>query len=210
MGRKKSAPRRHQPRSSTSIADALFTKGQQRVLAVIFGNAGRSFYASEIIALANSGSGAVQRELARLEDAGLVTVRRVGNQKHYQANPEAPVFEELRSVVLKTSGLASCATGSRIRRERHAALGRAFGRAGRSDGEEIVVAYRTNVTHLECNQRLRSSRGSRELDFKVIRRVHLYHSAEVSNTEISLGKVASQDDRIQLSKGGRCHFAPPG
>ena len=76
------------------------------MLAVVFGNSGRSFYASEIIALANSGTGAVQRELARLENAGLVTVRRVGNQKHYQANPEAPVFEELRSVVLKTSGLA--------------------------------------------------------------------------------------------------------
>ena len=105
MGRKRATHKRHQPRYS-SIADALFSKGQQRVLAVLFGNPGRSFYASEIIALASSGTGAVQRELARLENAGLVTVRRVGNQKHYQANPEAPVFEELRGVVLKTSGLA--------------------------------------------------------------------------------------------------------
>jgi predicted nucleotidyltransferase len=75
------------------------------VLAVLFGNPNRSFYANEIIALAGSGTGAVQRELARLESAGLVTVRRVGKQKHYQANPEAPVFAELRAVVLKTSGL---------------------------------------------------------------------------------------------------------
>jgi predicted nucleotidyltransferase len=105
MGRKRGTHKRVQPRS-TSIADALFNKGQQRVLAVLFGNPGRTFYASEIIALASSGTGAVQRELARLENAGLVTVRRVGNQKHYQANPEAPVFEELRGVVLKTSGLA--------------------------------------------------------------------------------------------------------
>jgi predicted nucleotidyltransferase len=105
MGRKKATGKRHQPHYST-IADALFSKGQQRVLAVLFGNPGRSFYASEVIALARSGTGAVQRELARLENAGLVTVRRVGNQKHYQANPEAPVFEELRGVVLKTSGLA--------------------------------------------------------------------------------------------------------
>jgi predicted nucleotidyltransferase len=34
-----------------------------------------------------------------------VTTRRVGNQKHYQANPAAPVFAELRALVLKTSGL---------------------------------------------------------------------------------------------------------
>lgn len=105
MGRKRTAAERRQPRYS-GIADALFSKGRQRVLAVLFGNPGRSFYASEIIALASSGTGGVQRELARLESAGLVTVRRVGKQKHYQANPEAPVFEELRGVVLKTSGLA--------------------------------------------------------------------------------------------------------
>jgi predicted nucleotidyltransferase len=86
--------------------DALFTKTQQRVLGVLFGQANRSFYANELIALAASGSGAVQRELARLETAGLVTVRRIGNQKHYQANPTAPIFEELRAIVMKTFGVA--------------------------------------------------------------------------------------------------------
>jgi predicted nucleotidyltransferase len=90
---------------SSGVADALFTKVQQRVLAVLFGNHARSFYANELIALACSGSGAVQRELAQLEAAELVTVRRVGNQKHYQANASAPIFEELRGLVLKTSGL---------------------------------------------------------------------------------------------------------
>ena len=94
------------PLPVSGIADALFTKVQQRVLAVLFGNPGRSFYANEVIALAGSGTGAVQRELARLEAAGLVTVTRVGRQKHYQANAAAPVFEELRGLVLKTSGLA--------------------------------------------------------------------------------------------------------
>jgi hypothetical protein len=79
---------------------------QQRVLAVLFGNPRRSFYANEVIALARSGTGAVQRELARLEASGLVTVTRVGKQKHYQANASSPVFEELRALVLKTVGLA--------------------------------------------------------------------------------------------------------
>jgi predicted nucleotidyltransferase len=88
------------------IADALFSKVRQRVLGVLFGNPGRSFYANEVIALAGSGTGAVQRELIRLAATGLVTVTRLGKQKHYQANATAPVFEELRGLVLKTSGLA--------------------------------------------------------------------------------------------------------
>ncbi|MDY7575996.1 nucleotidyltransferase domain-containing protein [Actimicrobium sp. CCI2.3] len=76
------------------------------MLALLFGQAQRSFYGNEIISLAGSGSGAVQRELARLESSGLVTVRRVGNQKHYQANADAPIFPELRSLILKTFGVA--------------------------------------------------------------------------------------------------------
>lgn len=104
MGTENPKPNIRAPMSS-GVADALFTKVQQRVLAVLFGNHARSFYANELIALACSGSGAVQRELAQLEAAKLVTVSRVGNQKHYQANASAPIFEELRGLVLKTSGL---------------------------------------------------------------------------------------------------------
>ena len=88
------------------MAGALFAKVQQRVLGVLFGNPRRSFYANEVIGLARSGTGAVQRELARLEASGLVTVTRVGKQKHYQANAGSPVFEELRALVLKTFALA--------------------------------------------------------------------------------------------------------
>lgn len=98
--------------ATTAVADALFTKSQQRVLGVIFGNPGRSFYANEIIARARSGNGAVQRELAKLEGAGLVKVTRVGNQKHYQVNADAPVFGALHELVLKTSGLADVLRGS--------------------------------------------------------------------------------------------------
>jgi predicted nucleotidyltransferase len=89
-----------------SMADALFPKVRQRVLGVLFGNPGRSFYANEVIALAQSGTGAVQRELAALLDAGLLLMTKRGNQKHFQANAAAPVFAELRGLVLKTMGLA--------------------------------------------------------------------------------------------------------
>jgi predicted nucleotidyltransferase len=79
---------------------------RQRVLAVLFVTPDRSFYANEVIALAQSGTGAVLRELADMSAAGLLTVSNQGNQKHYQANASAPVFAELRSLVLKTMGLA--------------------------------------------------------------------------------------------------------
>lgn len=92
--------------SRASLADALFSGTQQRVLGLLFGQPDRSFYATEMINLAGVGSGAVQRELARLAQSGLVTVKPVGNQKHYQANPASPIYDELRGVVRKTVGLA--------------------------------------------------------------------------------------------------------
>ena len=60
--------------AAIGTADALFSKVRQRVLGVLFGNPGRSFYANEVIALAGSGTGAVQRELIRLAAMGLLTV----------------------------------------------------------------------------------------------------------------------------------------
>jgi predicted nucleotidyltransferase len=90
----------------TSLAGALFSGTQQRVLGLLFGQPDRSFYATELINLAGVGSGAVQRELARLSQSGLVTVKPVGNQKHYQANADSPIYEELCSLVRKTVGMA--------------------------------------------------------------------------------------------------------
>lgn len=80
---------------------------------------------SELITLAGSGSGAVQRELQRLTQAGLLTVTIIGNQKHYQANVESPIFPELRSIALKTFGAAD--------RLRHAFF-----------GQYRVANYKTN------------------------------------------------------------------
>lgn len=98
------AHRTHRP--PAGLADALFPATRQRVLACLFGRPHRSFYATELMQLTGGGSGAVQRELARLAQSGLATVRRIGNQKHYQANPESPIFSELRGIVEKTVGLA--------------------------------------------------------------------------------------------------------
>lgn len=100
MGMKKA------PSAATSLADALFSGTQQRVLGLLFGQPDRSFYATELINLTGAGSGAVQRELARLAQSGLVTVQPVGNQKHYQANPDAPIYAELCGIARKTVGLA--------------------------------------------------------------------------------------------------------
>ncbi len=96
--------RRGESRAS-ALADALFTTSQQRVLALLFGQPDREFFVTEIIALADCGRGAVQRELAKLADSGLAAVSRVGNRKYYMANPNSPLFDEICGILRKTVGV---------------------------------------------------------------------------------------------------------
>lgn len=86
--------------------DALFSKVRQRVLSILYGQPDCAFYTNEIIRLTQSGTGAVQRELEKLTAAELVIVTQVGNQKLYQANPNSPLFKDLRAIVIKSFGLA--------------------------------------------------------------------------------------------------------
>jgi predicted nucleotidyltransferase len=88
-----------------SLADALFTQTQQRVLSLIFGQPERAFSISELIDLAGSGSGAVQRELQRLVASKLIVADVVGRHKRYRANAAAPIFEELCTIIKKTVGV---------------------------------------------------------------------------------------------------------
>ena len=87
------------------LGDALFTKTQRQVLGLLFAHPDQSYYLNEIVRFAEVGIGTVQRELEKLSGAGLLTVKKIGNQKHYQANPQAPIYEELRGIVLKTFGI---------------------------------------------------------------------------------------------------------
>ena len=89
----------------TTLAGSLFTSTQQKVLGLLFGQPDRSFFVTQIMKLARSGRGAVQRELQRLESAGLVSIQMHGNQKHVQANRDSPLFNEICSIVRKTMGL---------------------------------------------------------------------------------------------------------
>ncbi len=90
----------------SKLADALLTKTQQKVLQLLYGRPDRSFYTKEILRLTGMGVHTIKRELDRMEAAGILTRSKLGNQKHFQANPACPLYEELVSIVKKTVGVA--------------------------------------------------------------------------------------------------------
>lgn len=91
---------------TSTIADSLFTKTQQKVMGLLFRKPDATFYLNQIVRLAGMGKGTIKRELEKMTKAGLLTVKRIGNQNHYQANPASPVYNELVSITRKTFGIA--------------------------------------------------------------------------------------------------------
>ncbi len=87
------------------LSDALFTVTQQKVLGLLYGKPDRTFYANEIARWAQVGKGSLMRELDRLQKSGVLIMSRQGNQTHYQANPDCPIYSELLGIVRKTFGI---------------------------------------------------------------------------------------------------------
>ncbi|MCU7837174.1 MAG: nucleotidyltransferase domain-containing protein [gamma proteobacterium symbiont of Taylorina sp.] len=88
------------------LGDALFTLTQQRVLGLLYVQPQKSFYTKEILRLTGMGVATIKRELDRMVAASILTFKKIGNQHHYQANPDCPIYQELLSTVKKTFGIA--------------------------------------------------------------------------------------------------------
>jgi len=90
----------------TGLGSALFGKSRLAILCLLFLNADQRFYLRRIVNTTRFGMGAVQRELRLLSKAGLILREREGRHVYFRANRECPIFEELRSILVKTAGLA--------------------------------------------------------------------------------------------------------
>jgi hypothetical protein len=80
------------------LSACLFNKTKRGLLTLLFGRPDESFYVNQMVQLLGSGSGAVQRELQAMAEAGIVERERKGNLVYYRANERCPVFEELKSL----------------------------------------------------------------------------------------------------------------
>ena len=89
----------------SQLSGALFTVTQQKVLSLLFTQPDKSFYVKEILRLTGMGVATIKRELDRMRAAGILRMTKIGNQHHYQANPDCPIYLELSGLIKKTSGI---------------------------------------------------------------------------------------------------------
>lgn len=88
------------------IAEALFGRTKRNVLGLLFGRPGEAFYLRHIARETGAGTGAAQRELAHLVAGGIVKREKRGQHVYFSANPDSPVYDDLRALLAKTTGIA--------------------------------------------------------------------------------------------------------
>jgi len=90
----------------SGASPSLFGKTGQALLALLYARADEEHLQESLIQLAGLGRGTVQRELEFLTRAGVVRRMVRGRQVYFQANPDCPIYAELRGLVVKTGGVA--------------------------------------------------------------------------------------------------------
>ena len=89
------------------LADFLFGAFRTRVLSILFLQPDTAWHVRELARRLEALPGSTNRELVKLAEAGILSRQRIGNQIHYRANRDCPIFKELAGMLKKTSGLPS-------------------------------------------------------------------------------------------------------
>ena len=119
------------------------SRARAEILRLLFGLQAKEVHMRDLERQTHLAIGTIQRELKTLSEIELIGARRDGNRLYYSANRNHPLFEDLHSLVLKTSGLADILSQALSKREiRVAFVFGSFARAeekGASDIDLVVV-----------------------------------------------------------------------
>jgi len=87
------------------VTESLFgSRTRARLLSTLFLNPDREFYMRQLSRKIKVNLNAVRLELNNLEGMGLLKTSRKGKAKYYTVNKEAQIYQDLRSIFLKTEG----------------------------------------------------------------------------------------------------------
>jgi uncharacterized protein len=139
------------------LTETLLGKTRRAILSILYGHADETFYLRQIVRVAGSGTGAVQRELKALSEAGIITRIEKGRQVYYQANAQCAVYPELKSLIMKTAGMGDALKVAMLplaERVRTAFIYGSVARGSESSGSDVDLFVIGDVTSAEVVQTL--------------------------------------------------------
>ena len=115
------------------IGSLLFGEYRQRTLGLLLLNPEASFHVRELARLTGTSAGTLHKELTKLTNGGILLRKNIGNQVHYSADLKCPIFDELASILRKTSGLVDVIAKALVNLENSVEFAFVFGSVARGD-----------------------------------------------------------------------------
>jgi len=115
------------------LSSLLFSDYRRRVLGLLLLHPDTSYHVRELARLTGTSAGTLHKELTKLTNGGVLRRQEVGNQVRYSADRDCPVFEELASILRKTSGLVDVLVAALSGIEKNIALAFVFGSVARGE-----------------------------------------------------------------------------
>ncbi|MBZ5524030.1 MAG: nucleotidyltransferase domain-containing protein [Acidobacteriia bacterium] len=88
-----------------ALLDALFSGVRQRVLATTLARPEKWWYLTELATYLRTRPSSLQREIAALAASGILEQHRDGRRNYFRAESRSPIFQDLRRIFEKTTGL---------------------------------------------------------------------------------------------------------
>jgi DNA-binding transcriptional ArsR family regulator len=87
------------------LPDILSSRARAEIFRLLFGVSAQELHVRELERRSGLALGTIQQELKKLEGMELLVARKDGNRVYYTANTAHPLYQDIHSLVLKTSGL---------------------------------------------------------------------------------------------------------
>ena len=155
------------------MLEELFgSRARIRILKIFLLNHERDFYQREISTVTNLPIRAVQREMERLVRIGLIEKQIRGNRKYYKCRRNFPIFDELKSIILKTVALGNILKDYLQKKKEKIELAFIYGSFAKGEENitsDIDIFILGNITSKEVSTLLSPAKDSlkREINFVV-------------------------------------------
>ena len=144
------------------LSSLLFSEYRKRILGLLLLNPEATYHVRELARLTDTSAGTLHKELSKLTAGGILKSKKVGNQVHYSANLLCPIFNELASILRKTSGLVDVLASALTGVEDQIRFAFVFGSAARGEQEtnsDIDVMLVGDLSFADAVQNLHSSQA---------------------------------------------------
>lgn len=156
-----------------SLKDFIISRVRIKLLKVFYENPQELFYVRQLTRSINEEINAVRRELDHLDKKNILKNEKRGNRLYYYLNPSYDFYEDLMSLVAKTTGLGEDIRKNRVKlgKVKFAMLSGKFVRRkerGKNDVDLLVVGE-VVLPELAAMVRKEEERRSIEINYTVMK-----------------------------------------